>query len=137
MVLDSQGFLVGLELLVLLWAQTFPDLWETQASPDWMESMVSKVLQVLQGRPVQAQPRETEATLGSRASLDPPAGKETQDFPEAPDSPAALVSKENEVRLVSAEVLVSKVSLVTLAIMETKEPKDLEAVLVVRVPPAS
>lgn len=40
-VLDSQGFLVGLELLVLLWAQTFPDLWETQASPDWMESMVN------------------------------------------------------------------------------------------------
>ena len=51
------------------------------------------VLQVLQGRPVQAQHRETEATMGSQASLDPPAGKENQESLEALDSPAALVSK--------------------------------------------
>ena len=39
--LDPQGSLVGPDLLVRLWAQTFPDLWETQASPVWMESMVN------------------------------------------------------------------------------------------------
>lgn len=122
--LDPQGSLVGPDLLVRLWAQTFPDLWETQASPVWMESMVSVVLQVLQGRPVQAQHRETEATMGSQASLDPPAGKENQESLEALDSPAALVSKENKVRLVTAEVMVSKVSLVTPATMDSKDPRD-------------
>lgn len=39
--LDSQGSLVGLDLLVALWGQIFPDLWETLASLDWMESMVN------------------------------------------------------------------------------------------------
>lgn len=122
--LDAQDSLVGPELLVRLWAQTFPDLWETQAYPVWMESMVSLVLQVLQGHPVQAQHRETEVTMGSQASLDPPAGKEKQESPEALDSPAALVSKENEVRVVTAEVLVSKVSLATLATMDSKDPRE-------------
>lgn len=123
-VLDSQGSLVGPDPLVGSWDQIFPDLWETLASLDWMESMVnafpqsnfppvsfpflsspfllltlssllqvSKVLPVLPGRLVQAQPRETEVTPVSRASLAPQAGKEKQASPEAPDSPAAPVSK--------------------------------------------
>lgn len=40
-VLDSQGSLVGPDLLVRLWGRIFPDLWETLASLDWMESMVN------------------------------------------------------------------------------------------------
>jgi len=122
--LDPQGSLVGPDLLVRLWAQTFPDLWETQAFLVWMESMVSVVLQVLQGHLVQAQPRETEVTMGSQASQDPPAGKEIQESLEAPDSPAALVSKESKVTVVTAEELVSKVCLVTLATMDSKDPRD-------------
>lgn len=94
--------------------------------------MVSKVLQVLLVRLVQAQPRETEGTPGSQASPAPPAGKEIQEAPEALVSPVALVLKENEVRLASAEVLVSKVLLVTLVTMEAKDPRDFEGPLVVR-----
>lgn len=133
MVLDSQGSLVHLDLLVQLWGQMFPDLWETLDSLDWMESMVSKVLQVLPVHLVQARPRETEVTLGSRASQAPPVGKGNQASPEATDSPAAPGSKEHEVRLASAEVLVSRVSPVTLVIMGTKEPRDYEGVPVVKV----
>lgn len=98
-----------------------------------MENMGFKVLQVLPGHLVQAQPKETEVTLGSRASLAPPAGRENQEALEAPDSPVVLVSKEYVVRLASAEVLVSRVSLATLVTMEAKEPRDFEGVLVKRV----
>lgn len=132
-VLDSQGSLAGPDLLVRLWGRIFQDLWETPASLDWMESMVSKVLQVVLGHLVQAQPRETEVTLGSQASLAPLAGKENQASLVALDSPAAPVSKEDEVRLASVEVLASRVSPVTLVSMETKEPREFEGVLVVRV----
>lgn len=137
MVLDAQGSLVGPDLLVLLWGRISPDLWETPAFLDWMESMDSKVLQVLPGLLVQAQPRETEVTLGSQASLAPLAGKETQASLEAPDFQAALVSKEDEVRLASVEVLVSRVSPVILVSMEAKDQRDFEGVLVVRVSPVS
>lgn len=133
MVLDSQASLVGPDLLVRLWGRIFPDLWETPASLDWMGSMVSKVLQVHPDHLVQAHPRETEVTLGSQASPAPLAEKEIQASLEAPDFLAALDSKEDEVRLASAEVLVSRVSPVTLVSMETKEPRDYEGVLVVRV----
>lgn len=133
MVLDVLVFLVCLDLLVWLWGQKFLDLWETPASLDWMESMVSKVLQVLPGHLVQVQPRETEEILVSRAFPGPPAGKENQGSPEVPVSPAVLFSKEDEVRPASVEVLVSRVSPVTLVSMETKEPREHEAVLVVRV----
>ncbi|KAA8582742.1 hypothetical protein FQN60_006413 [Etheostoma spectabile] len=132
-VLDLWGSLVCPDLLVPLWCRMSLDLWETQASLDWTESMVYKVLQVLPGLLVQAQPRETEVTLGSRASLAPPAGKETPASLEAPDSPAAPVSKEHEVTLATAEVLVSMVSPVTLVTMETKEPREYKGVLGVRV----
>lgn len=132
MVLDSKGSLVCPDLLVRLWAQIFLDLWGTPASLDWMESMVFRVLQVLPGLLVQAQPRETEGTLGSQASPARPAGKEIQAAPEAPDFLAVPVSKENEVRPASAEVLASRVSLVTLVTMETKELRDFKGVLVVR-----
>lgn len=54
---------------------------------------VSKVLQVLQGRLVQAQLRETEVTLGSQASPAPLAGKENQDVPEALESLVVPVLK--------------------------------------------
>lgn len=133
MVLDAKGSLVCLDLLVRLSGRIFQDPRETPASLDWMESMVSKVLRVLPGRLVQAQPRETEETLGFRASPAPPEGKESQASPEALASPAAPGSKEDEVRLASAEVQVSRVSPVTLVTMETKEPRDYEGVLVVRV----
>lgn len=133
MVLDSQASLVGPDFLVRLWDQTFLGLWETPASLDWMENLVSKVLQVLPGLLVQAHPRETEVTLASQASRVPLAGRENQDSLEVLDSLAALVSKENEVTLASAEVLVSRVSLVTLVTLEAKDPKDYKDVLVVRV----
>lgn len=54
---------------------------------------VSKVLQVLPGRLVQAQHRETEVTLGSRAFPAPLVQKENQATLEAPGSLAAPVSK--------------------------------------------
>lgn len=133
MVLDSQGSLVGLDLLVRRWGRIFLDRWETPASLDWMESMVSRVLQVLPGRLVQAQPRETEVTPGSRDSPAPLAGKETRRALEAPDSPAAPVSKESEVRLATAEVPDSRVSLVNLVTMDSKDPRDCKDVPVVRV----
>lgn len=95
--------------------------------------MDSKVLQVLPGLLVQAQPRETEVTLGSQASLAPLAGKENQASLEAPDFQAAPVSKEDEVRLASAEVLVSRVSPVTLVSMDAKDQRDYEGLLVPRV----
>lgn len=131
--LDSQGSPVGPDLLVGLWGPIFPDLWETLASLDWMESMVSKVLPVLLVRLVQAQLRETEVTPGSQASQAPLAGKEIQEAPEPLEAPVALDLKENEVRLVSAEVLVSKVLLATLVTMDSKDPREFEDLLVVRV----
>lgn len=98
-----------------------------------MENMVSKVLQVLPGPPVQAQTRETEATLGSQASPAHLARKENQDVPEARDSPATQVTKEREVSLVSAEFPVSRVSLATLVTTEAKDPRASEALKVARV----
>lgn len=95
--------------------------------------MVSKVLQVLPGRLVLEQPRETEVTRGCQASQAHPAERENQDSLEAPDSPAALVSKESEVRPASAEVLASKASPVTLVTLEAKARRDYEGLLVVRV----
>lgn len=113
----------------------FPDLWETLASLDWMENMVSKVLQVLLVRLVQAQLRETEVTPGSQASPAPLAGKEIPEAPEAPEALEPLVLKGNEVRLVTAEALVSKVLPATLVTMDSKDPRDFEDLLVVGVPP--
>lgn len=54
-----------------------------------MEKSVSKVLLVLQDRPVQARHRETLETWGSRVSQDPPAGREKQDSLAALDSLAS------------------------------------------------
>lgn len=131
--LDSLGSPVGLDFLVQLLDQTSLDLWETPAFLDWMENMVSKVLQVLPGRLVLEQPRETEVTQVCLDSQAHPAEKESRDSLEAPDSPAALVSKENVVRLASVEVLVSKASLVTLVTLEAKAQRDYEGLLVGRV----
>lgn len=121
-VLDSQGSPVCQDPPVRLWGLMYLDQLETPASLDWMENMVSKVLQVLPGHLVQAQPRETEVTLGSPVFPAPPAEKETQEAPEGPDSPAAPVSKDYEVKLATAEVPVLKVTPVTLVDMEAKEP---------------
>lgn len=131
--LDSLGSLVGLDFLVRFLDQISLDPWESPAFLDWMENMVSKVLQVLQGHLVLEQPRETEVTQGCQDSQAHPAERENQDSLEAPDSPAALVSKESAVRLASAEVLVSKVSLVTLVTLEAKAQRDYEGLLVGRV----
>ncbi|TKS93214.1 Collagen alpha-2(IV) chain [Collichthys lucidus] len=135
--LDSQGSPVVPALLVRRGCQMFPDNLETPVSLDWMESMVSKVLQVLQGHLVQAQTRETEVIQDSRASQAPPAGKEIQQALEPPDSLAAPVLKENEVSLDTAEVLVSRVTLVSLVTMEAKDPKEFEGVLAAKVSPES
>lgn len=131
--LDSLGSPVGLDFLVQLLDQTSLDLWETPAFLDWMENMVSKVLQVLPGHLVLEQPRETEVTQVCLDSQAHPAERESRDSLEAPDSPAALVSKESAVRLASAEVLVSKASLVTLVTLEAKVQRDYEGLLVERV----
>lgn len=132
-VLDSQGSLVGLALLVQQWDQIFPAPVETPASQDLMESMVSRVPQVLQDQQVQEHPRETEETLDCQVSLVPLVGKENQEDLEVLDSLVAQVLKVKEARLVSVVVQVSRDSLVTLVTMETKDQKDSEGLLVVRV----
>lgn len=132
--LDSQGSPDGRDLLVRLWGQIYLDHWESLVFLDWMESMVSKVLQVLLGHLALAQPRETEVMPGSQASLAPPAGKENLDSQEARVFLAVLVLKGNVVRLASVEVLASRVSLVTLVTMEAKDPRDSEVLRGVRVP---
>lgn len=132
-VLDAQGSPVCPDLLVPLWGQMFPDLWETPVCLDWMESMVSPVPKVLPALLVPAQPMGTAVTPDSRGSPAAPAGKETRASPEAPASPAAPASKEDEVRPATAEVPVSRVTPVTPVTMETKEPKEYKAVLVVPV----
>lgn len=106
---------------------------ETPASQDLMESMVSRVLQVLRDQQAQEHLRETEETLDCQVSLVPLVGKEKQDDLEVVDSLVALVLKVKEVRVVSVVVQVSRVSLVTLVIMEIRDQKDSEDHLVVRV----
>lgn len=94
MVPDAQGSPVFPDPPVPRWDQTFTDLLETQDSLDWMENLVSRVLQVLPVLLVPAQLRETEETLDSQVSQDPPGERETLVFPEAPDSSEAPGSKE-------------------------------------------
>lgn len=133
MVLDSQGSLVDLALLVQQWDQVFPAPMENLASQDLMESMVSRVPQVLQDQQAQEHPRETEETLDYQDSLVPLVGKENQEALGVVDSLVALVLKVKEVSLVSVAVQDSRVSLVTLVTMESKDQKDSGDLLVVRV----
>lgn len=62
-----------------------------QVSLDWMDSMVSKVLQVFPARLVQAQLRETEVTLVCQASQGPLVQRVNRDYLEVLHSLADLV----------------------------------------------
>lgn len=132
-VLDSRGSLDAPVFLVPLWDQIFLVLWETLASLDLMENMVSKVLQVLLGPLVLVQLRETEGTLVSQDSLVHLVEKESQATPDPKDCPVAQVLKENAVSPASVEVLVLKGFLVTLVSMEAKDQRVYEVLLVGRV----
>lgn len=137
MLLDSQDSLVDLDFLVRVWGPMSPDQQEILDSLGWMESMVSRVLQVRPGPLVQARHRETEETPGCQGSPAPPAVKENLDSPRAPEASVSLVPKEHEVTAATAEVLVSKVSPVTPVTLEVKDPRDCEGELVGRVSPES